>query len=907
MPSNSRSSARGPIRYKLDNGLTVVLQENHGAPVAAFNVWVRAGSAEETEPESGIAHVHEHMLFKGTARRGVGEIARVVESSGGHINAYTSFDQTVYYDVIASRYFETGLDVLADAVQHSSFDPAELAKEKEVVLEEIKRGEDMPGSKLSKSLFASAYREHPYGRPIIGSEAHVRSFTREMILSFYKRWYVPNNMVLVAVGDFKTSEIRPLIERAFAGFQPDARVRHQRPPEPEQRELRLAVVPDGVRQGYLMMAWPTCDLLHPDTPALDVLAIVLGQGDSSRLYRKVKARQMKVHEVRAHAYPLRDPGLFLISSLIEPVNALAAQSAMLHEAFLLRESLVSAAELEKAKINLEADTIYDKETVQGQALKLGYFEALAGDIAYEAEYMRRLAALTAEDVRSAARRYFDAERLSVAYLLPSATAARITQPRVAEAAAAALKSASRTRAAAKPRARRAGGKAALLAELASHVGEAGDYPVHRETLPNGVRLIIKESHAVPLVAIRSVMQGGLAFESAATNGISDFVGTLLTKGTRRRSAERIAEEIERIAGSIEGHSGRNSLGVEIEVLSPHFDRAVDLMAEVLREPAFHPREIEKTRRDTLAAISRRQDNLGGYAIDLFTSTLYRRHPYRLSSLGTPRSVKSFTRARLREFYARVAVPENLVISVVGDVRTQEVVKRFRRAFGSMKKRPFSRPRAPVEKRPAAQRYRELHRDKAQAHLVYGFPGTTVNDPDKYPLEVMSSVMAGQGGRLFLELRDRQSLAYSVTFFTVEGVDPGYIGVYMATSPGKIRRALAGVRRELSRITKEKIAPEELDRAKRNIVGGYEIDLQRAGAQAGQLAINEIFELGLEEYRAFPEKILAVTADDVLRVARRYLTLRRPVIALIRPPNPRRPSPPSARRSRRAGPRSRGRS
>ncbi|MFQ5458914.1 MAG: M16 family metallopeptidase, partial [Myxococcota bacterium] len=611
------SSSRASSRYNLDNGLSVILQENHSAPVVAFNVWVRAGSAEETDAESGIAHVHEHMLFKGTRRRGVGDIAREVESCGGHINAYTSFDQTVYYDVVASRFFDTGLDVLADAVQNSSFDPEELAREKEVVLEEIKRGEDMPGSRLSKALFETAFRKHPYGRPIIGTEAHVRSFTREMILGFYRRWYVPNNLVLVIVGDFKTEEVRPRIAEAFRRFAPNPGLQRRRRQEPVQKTARLAVLPDGVQQGYLMMAWPTINLLHPDTPALDVLAIVLGQGDSSRLYRRVKARQMKVHEVRAQAYPLRDPGVFLVSALVDPALALAAQAAILREVFRLREQVVSARELEKAQVNLEADAIYDKETVQGQALKLGYFEALAGDIGYEAEYMRRLAAVTPAGLQRVARRYFDDRRLSLAFLLPRPATAAITPEAATSTTRRALRDAGKARRApARPKRR---GKAALLAELAGRPGEAGDHPVHREVLENGVRLLIKENHAVPLVALRSVMLGGLAFETSRTNGTSDFVGTLLTRGTRRRSAQQIAEEIERIAGSIEGHSGRNSLGVEIEVLRPHLNQAVDLMADVLLEPAFPVKEIEQQRIDTLAAIRRREDNLAGYAIDQFTA------------------------------------------------------------------------------------------------------------------------------------------------------------------------------------------------------------------------------------------------------------------------------------------------
>jgi len=344
------------------------------------------------------------------------------------------------------------------------------------------------------------------------------------------------------------------------------------------------------------------------------------------------------------------------------------------------------------------------------------------------------------------------------------------------------------------------------------------------------------------------------------------------------------------------------------VLSRYFRRAVDLLADVTLAPTFDARELEKQRRDALAAIARREDDLAGFAVDAFAATLYERHPYRLTTLGTPASVKRLARADLRRAWARLCVPGNMVLSVVGDVGTREAVAALRRAFGGMKPRAFERPRLPRETGPRAPKRREIHRDKAQAHLLFGFLGTTIENRDKYALEVMNTILAGQGGRLFVELRDRQSLAYSVTSFSLEGIDPGYVAVYMGTSPEKVRRAIAGVRRELERIRRETIPEEELERAKRHVVGSYEIDLQRATSRAANLGFNVLYGLGLEESRAYPEKILAVTSEDVRRVARKYLRMDRPVSVLVRPPTPRRGATETSRparrtrRARRPGPR-----
>src|SRR5919106_793095 len=250
-----RKSAAKPLRFILDNGLTVLLQENHSAPVVALNMWVKVGSIYERDVEAGISHVYEHMLFKGTTTRVVGEIAQEIEGCGGDINAFTSFDHTVYHITLASRFLDTGLAVMADAIQHSAFDPAELCKEQEVVLEEIKRGQDIPSRKLTEALFAASYQHHPYRRPVIGSEQTVRGLTRDHILSYFHTWYVPNNMTLVVSGDFEPMAVLPHIQAAFRDFAPRPLPTLQMPPEPAQRELRMTILVDDIQETLLDMAY----------------------------------------------------------------------------------------------------------------------------------------------------------------------------------------------------------------------------------------------------------------------------------------------------------------------------------------------------------------------------------------------------------------------------------------------------------------------------------------------------------------------------------------------------------------------------------------------------------------------------------------------------------------------------
>ena len=305
------------IRTTLKNGMRVVLKENHSSPVSAFQVWVKAGSADENPGEAGISHLIEHMLFKGTDTRRPGEIARAIEGYGGHINAYTTYDHTVYHVEIASRYQEQGLSVLADAVQHPRFDAQELAREKEVVIEEIKMREDEPESALHRALFKTSFQRHPYGRPVIGYADSVRGMNRKTIINYYRRWYCPKNMVLVGVGDFKAPELLARVQACFTTSSRPLPVR-QRPAEPSQNNFRPLVMQQEVRERYFALGFHIPGVQAEDTYALDLLAACLGQGDSSLLAQELRLKRGWVNSVYASAFTPRDPGLFMIGGSFQP-------------------------------------------------------------------------------------------------------------------------------------------------------------------------------------------------------------------------------------------------------------------------------------------------------------------------------------------------------------------------------------------------------------------------------------------------------------------------------------------------------------------------------------------------------------------------------------------------------------
>jgi zinc protease len=861
-------------RFTLPSGLKVLLLPNHATKVVAFQAWVGVGSADEPEALAGIAHVFEHMLFKGTRRRKVGEIAQEVEGAGGEINAWTSFDQTVYHLVIASRYFDTGLDILADALQHSSFEPHELERELKVVLEEVKQGEDNPSRVATQAVFSTAFTRHPYRRPVIGYSKTVRSFTRPRLIDFFRRNYVADNVTFVAVGDFDASAARAKISAAFQRMarRPASRrapkhspARRARPVEPVQRAPRAHTTTQDVREVHLQLAFHVPGIGHPDVPALDVLGIVLGQGDSSRLVSRVRRDAQVVSDVYTYSYTPRDPGLLVSGATLPPERLNAALDAILGETFLLCHEPVSAEELDKAKTIIESDAIFQKETVQGLARKLGFFESVAGGLEAEAEYLRAVREVSTEQLLEVAPRYLKAENATVSVLAPREgkwpSAAQL------KARVTAADMAARSRARSRP---------------ARQVGGSGE--VIRVALPEGAKLLVQRDASVGVVALRAVWMGGQRFEDEQTAGINNLLAGLLTRGTRSLSGDALAREIEGMAGAIGGFSGRNSFGVRAELLGRHFDRGLELFSECVLAPTLAPEELERERRQVLEEIRTQEDNVSASAFRLFAQTLYREHPYRLDAIGTAESVAGLSRDKLALYHRRHVRPSDMTLAIVGDVDPQAVIARVHALFpagaGPAVTGAIRLPR--VEEPPPGPLEVFRSQNKQQAHVVYGFPGTTVANPDRFALELLSTVLSGQGGRLFVELRDRRGLAYRVSAFSVEGVDPGYFAVYIATSPENLAVALAGIREELDKVMTRPIPKAELDRAKRYLVGAHEISLQRRAAIASTLAFHECYGLGWDEYRRYAPAILAVSAADVRDAARRYLDPARSVVATVRP-------------------------
>ncbi|MBI2980958.1 MAG: insulinase family protein, partial [Deltaproteobacteria bacterium] len=508
-----------PFEAILSNGLRVILLPKNDAPVVSWNLWSNVGSVNETDETAGICHLIEHMLFKGTGRRPVGQIAREVEAAGGEMNAYTSFDETVFYINMSSRKMDVGLDILADAATDPTFDATELQREKEVVVEEISRAEDNPSQMVSEDLFKKVFSIHPYGRPIAGDRNTVREVPRQTVVNFYRQWYVGSNLILIGVGDFEIDSTLRKIETLYGKIPAGNAPRQTIPAEPSQTSLRHTTRGMAVEGYYLDIALPAPSLKHPDVAGLDLLVQILGGGASSRLEQVVKEKKKLVGSISASNFISRHPGVIAIGSVLQNGDLRKPLRAIWEEMDRLRQETVSSVELARARDNIRSTRIYEKQTAERLARKLGFFEGIAEDLEFEEHYYQKIAERTDRDLMNLARKYFSAEKLTLS----------LCHPKGVNYSPTALFSAF----ASPEQSRR---------EKPSKRAKSPSKAIQAFTLPRGMRLLVRENKNLPIVSIRSASIGGPRWETRRNSGISHLTSLLLTKGTRHRTAREIAEQ-----------------------------------------------------------------------------------------------------------------------------------------------------------------------------------------------------------------------------------------------------------------------------------------------------------------------------------------------------------------------------
>lgn len=826
----------------LDHGLTLIVREDHSAPVVSVQAWCKSGSIHEDRwLGAGLSHVLEHMLFKGTTHRAPGQIDREVQDAGGYMNAYTSFDRTVYYINVPNTGARVAVDILCDIMQNATLPAEELEKEKQVILREMDMNQDDPGQKSSRRLFETAYTRSNYRLTIIGYPDIFGRVKREDIVAYYRERYAPNNVFFVVVGDIKAAEVEEQIRLAFSMAKAQPAPPIYLPDEPVQLVQRDLVEESPIELGHLHLSWHIPDLRHPDVPTLDVLATLLGSGRSCRLYQEVRENQGLVHSVDAWTYNPGNPGLFGMSAIVNADKFEAARDAMLAEIERMKREPVSEAELGKAVRQFVSATLATRKTMQGQAQDLGGSWLAAGDLNFSARYLELVKRIRPADLQRVAREYLTAANRTQYALLPAGTQAAQVE----------------------------------TADTFSVL------PIRKFELPNGLRILLKEDHRLPFVEFRAVFRGGVLSEVPARNGVTLLTAKMLLQGTRTRSAEQLAIQIESLGGSMDSYGGNNSLGVNAEVLSSDFAAGLDLVADVLLNPVFPKPAFERERDVQLAAIRAQKDQLLQRAGRLMRQGLFNDTGYGLDVNGTEPSLTSLGTADLQEVHRTLCTPNNCVLAVFGDINTSETLAALEKTFGAWA------PGPPLQETNAPPPLREVKRvsetpDKKQAVLVVGFPGTTIYSDDRYALELIQEACSDLGSRLFTRIRENLGLAYYVGAQHFPGLVPGYLAFYAGTEPEKAQQVEHEMLNEAAVLCQDGLTAEELQRAKAKIIGQKKISRQDLGNWAMTAALDELYGLGYDHSDQDDARFEAITLEQVKTTARKYLNPAAMVIALVKP-------------------------
>ena len=829
----------------LDNGLTVILREDRSAPVVSAQAWAQTGSVHEGKwLGAGLSHVLEHMLFKGTATRPPGRIDQEVQDAGGYMNAYTSFDRTVYHIDAPNTGTRVAVDVLCDIMQHATLPEDELVKELDVIRREMDMGHDDPGRRAGRRLFETAYTRSPYRFTIIGYRDIFDTLKRDDIVGYYRERYAPNNVFFLVVGDIVAADVLAQIKEAWAKTPSRALPPMVLPEEPSQAAAREVIEEAPIELGHMHFSWHIPEVRHADIPALDVLATLLGSGRSSRLFQSVREKQALAHSADAWTYNPGLPGLFGMSGVVDADKFAAACAAMLAEVERMKAKPVAKAELAKAVKQFTASTLATRKTMAGQAQDLGGNWLAASDLNFSQRFLDAVRRLTPADLQRVARHYLTAENRTLYALLPEGAAPKST----------------------------------------ARVEVSSRSDIAKFDLPNGLRLLVKEDHRLPFVNFRAGLRGGLLAETAANCGSSSMLAKLMMKGTRTRTAEQLATQIESLGGSLDTYSGNNSIGVTAEVLRDDFATGLALTADVLLNPAFPKAELEREREIQLGNLRHQRDELLMSCFKLMRKTLFGDAGYGLDSLGTEATVKAMQVADLAALHKQLVTPNNCVLAIYGAVDTKRVVAEVKKAFAKWKPAPRANPRRqtpdPIPSRlPRASE----SRDKKQAVLVIGFPGTTMAHEDHYALDLIQEACSDMGSRLFTRIRERLGLAYYVGAQHVAGLVPGWFAFYCGTAPEQAALVEKELFAEADLLRTEGLSEEELKRAKAKIIGQKKIARQDLGGQAMLHALDELYGLGYRRHERDDARYEAVTLAEVKAVAARYLLADRSAVAIISGP------------------------
>jgi len=833
---------------KLKNGLTVLIKQDDRFPLVNARLYVHAGSGYESPDEAGISHLLEHMVFKGTKKRGPGQSARDIESVGGSMNAATSFDYTVYYVEVPEEQMALGLDVITDMAFHASIDPEELKSEKEVVLKELERGEDSPGSVLFKTLQGMIWKDSSYEWPIIGFRDTVKGLSNEDIHNYIKRFYQPQSMLLAVVGKVDPQQVLAEAERLLGGLKNTLPVT---PPEPVAIPARgegptVVTLPGEWNKVYLGAAFPIPQGSSAKIAGLDLLSQLMGGDDTSRLYRKFKYDEQLVDDLSVSAMTLERGGLLYVSATLDADKVDRFWSELATELATFDPADFTDREIQRARLNLEDSLFLAKETLSGLASKVAYFQFFEGGEEAEQNYLFELSQVTREEMRDLYHEFIRPDRLAACVLLPKG---------------------SDIQANALTEAMKANWPVDETAVKASTVASGGEEKVI--ALPGGGQLVLLPDATLPYTAVSLYFTGGDGILTREQEGLAALTARSLTRGTMDMGATELEDFLSDHAASMSATAGRNVFALEAKFPVRFTDALLPVIRHTLTSPAFDPAEIDRAKQDQIASIKSREDRPLGLAFRHLFPFLYTSGPYSMLHSGTIEEVEKLDQADIMRFWGRQAMrPFTLAVCGQYDEKT---IRDFAEKLAATMTAP-SGDYAYTTPGWNSQREKTLHlpgRNQSHLLMIFPIPGKTDLE-DSARLELLKAVLSGQSGLLFRDLRDKQGLAYTVTAFNWQSVHTGFMALYIGTDPQKMDTSLDGFKRVINDLSAKDLPEEELVRARNILLGDYYQEHQSLISRSRETASLMVRGMDRHYEESLIERAKTVTPAELRDAVKRFL-------------------------------------
>jgi zinc protease len=829
--------------HTLDNGLEVILLEDHAHPLASVQLWVKAGSLhEEKWTGAGLAHLVEHMFFKGTERRTAPQISQEIQALGGYVNAYTTFNRTVYWIDGVAENVDGYLNILADMARSSNFHADELVKEQEVIRREFAMDNDDPQSVLQHLMQATAFREHPLRHPIIGHLEIFNQAGREDVVGFVRRHYVPNNCFLVVVGAFDSTTVRAAIQQHFGSWERRPYEPVLMPEEPVQVAPRQSEKEFNTDIARLSLGWPIHGDSHPDKPALDVLGFILGSGRSSRLNLELRERLGIAHWVGAGAWSALDRGLFAVEAECDAEDLEKVEEALGQVLDKICQNGPTQEELDKAVRATLSHQLRLRSTTRGMANSLGHSWLTVGNLDQDRTYLERIRTLTVETVTNAAKTYIQPHRRCRVSLHPQGT----------------LKKASQANA------------------------RVNREEAQRFTLSNGMTLLVGENPRLPLVSTRIQFLAGVPVETDENAGVTQITAQWLVKGTQSRTDEQIAAVLEDRGGSLLSTGDAHRLVVGADVVKGDEVVALDLLTEILTQPVFPAGHLPKIQKRQQASIREELEDPLTVALRRARREMFAGLAFERTALGTQQSVASLNEEVCRAHWERTVQGGNGVVSVFGDVKAVEVLALVEERLGKLTPGTKSTAGFDPEHPSAAAARWDLKLDKEQGVLVVGFPTVGMQDAYAPALQLIDEACSDMGSRLFNRIREEMGLAYYVGTQAFHALGSGAFYFYVGTDPKKLDLVEAELMKEIASLAEEGLESDELQRAKTTWKSSWLRQQQGNGAMADALGWDELNGFGFGHHQKLPQLMASVTDAQVKETAARFFDPAKAFVVTVRP-------------------------